>query len=160
MAILSESTDKIQSQAKPWQFRLGQSGNPSGRPRGSRNKSTLAALPLTVTDLEMIEDMDKPALIALIKRASAANWGLFLKTDAEIRRGLFDMLAIMAMTSTKPGVKLAAIKLLLDRTMGRPARAVQQYAPVKKVIVHSTLRFTGDVDGKPVSASSALTDDE
>lgn len=33
---MTDSTDDEQS--KPWQFKPGQSGNPAGRPKGSRNK--------------------------------------------------------------------------------------------------------------------------
>jgi hypothetical protein len=31
-------TDNTNGQQKPWQFQPGQSGNPAGRPKGSRNK--------------------------------------------------------------------------------------------------------------------------
>jgi Family of unknown function (DUF5681) len=31
-------TDRTDGQQKPWQFQPGQSGNPAGRPKGSRNK--------------------------------------------------------------------------------------------------------------------------
>jgi Family of unknown function (DUF5681) len=31
-------TDSTDAQQKPWQFQPGQSGNPAGRPKGSRNK--------------------------------------------------------------------------------------------------------------------------
>jgi Family of unknown function (DUF5681) len=31
-------TDSTDAQQKPWQFKPGQSGNPAGRPKGSRNK--------------------------------------------------------------------------------------------------------------------------
>jgi 3-oxoacyl-(acyl-carrier-protein) synthase len=32
------NTDNTNAQQKPWQFKPGQSGNPAGRPKGSRNK--------------------------------------------------------------------------------------------------------------------------
>ena len=32
------NTDSTDAQQKPWQFQPGQSGNPAGRPKGSRNK--------------------------------------------------------------------------------------------------------------------------
>jgi hypothetical protein len=38
----TEKTDKKQSHDKPWQFPAGESGNPSGRPKGSRNRATIA----------------------------------------------------------------------------------------------------------------------
>jgi Family of unknown function (DUF5681) len=31
-------TDSTDAQQKPWLFKPGQSGNPTGRPKGSRNK--------------------------------------------------------------------------------------------------------------------------
>jgi len=37
-----ENTDKTDQQQKPHLFQPGQSGNPAGRPQGSRNKATLA----------------------------------------------------------------------------------------------------------------------
>ena len=86
----------------------------------------MAVLPLTVADLEKIEDMDKPALIALIKRASAANWGLLLQSNDQISQAFMDKLAIFAFTSTKPRVTLKAIDMYLNRTQGRPRRAVQK----------------------------------
>ena len=37
---MPENTEKIQESSK---FKRGQSGNPNGKPKGARNKSTLAA---------------------------------------------------------------------------------------------------------------------
>ncbi|MDF1613657.1 DUF5681 domain-containing protein [Desulfurivibrio dismutans] len=45
-------TDKAESETAPHLFKPGQSGNPKGRPKGSRNKATLAALELLEGELE------------------------------------------------------------------------------------------------------------
>ena len=52
---------------KPWQFKKGQSGNPKGKPKGTRNKATIAAKDLfeqnseaitqKIIDLALIGDM-------------------------------------------------------------------------------------------------------
>jgi len=51
---MTDNTDKKQSKDKPWQFESGQSGNPSGRPKGSRNKATLAVQALLEGEGEAI----------------------------------------------------------------------------------------------------------
>lgn len=48
---MTDSTDK---ELKPWQFKSGQSGNPNGRPKGSRNKATLALQELLDGEAEEI----------------------------------------------------------------------------------------------------------
>ncbi|MCE3232433.1 MAG: hypothetical protein K0R98_690 [Rickettsiaceae bacterium] len=50
----TENTDKIQSDSKPWQFKQGQSGNPNGKPKGARNKTTLAIQELLDGESETI----------------------------------------------------------------------------------------------------------
>ena len=72
--------------------------------------------------------MDNTALKALIKRAAAANWGLFLHTDADRYQMLMDKVAIIAFTSKNYRTMLAAMKLFFDRTMGKPARAAPMRA--------------------------------
>lgn len=39
---------------KPWQFKPGQSGNPSGKPKGTRHKATQAALALLEGETEAL----------------------------------------------------------------------------------------------------------
>ena len=50
-----ETTAKtVTSTDKPWQFKPGQSGNPTGRPQGSRNKATLAVMDLLEGETEAL----------------------------------------------------------------------------------------------------------
>lgn len=48
---MSENTGKIQESTR---FKKGQSGNPNGKPKGAKNKSTLAAEALLEGSLEKI----------------------------------------------------------------------------------------------------------
>lgn len=48
---MSENTGKIQGSTR---FKKGQSGNPSGKPKGAKNKSTLAAEALLEGSLEQV----------------------------------------------------------------------------------------------------------
>ncbi len=62
--------------SKPWLFKKGQSGNPTGRPRGSRNATTLAvqglfhgqAQKLTQKAIELALDGDSVALRLCLDR--------------------------------------------------------------------------------------------
>jgi len=49
-----KNTDKTVQQQKPHLFQPGQSGNPAGRPQGSRNKATLAMEALMDGEVESI----------------------------------------------------------------------------------------------------------
>ncbi|MDG1286787.1 MAG: DUF5681 domain-containing protein [Rickettsiales bacterium] len=51
---MTDNTESEQSEEKPWQFSAGQSGNPSGRPKGSRNRATLAVQALLEGEGEAI----------------------------------------------------------------------------------------------------------
>ena len=63
-----DSTGKKQANTR---FKSGQSGNPSGRPRGARNKATLAALELLDGESEVIArkviEMAKEGNMAALK---------------------------------------------------------------------------------------------
>ena len=56
---------------KPWQFKKGQSGNPKGKPKGTRNKATIAAKDLfeqnSETITQKIIDLDLTGDITALK---------------------------------------------------------------------------------------------
>ena len=54
MKIETENSDKMQSKDKHWQFKKGESGNPAGKPKGARNKATLAVQALFEGEAEAI----------------------------------------------------------------------------------------------------------
>ncbi len=60
----TENTDPIQSETKPWQFKRGQSGNPSGRPRGAKNQATILAEKLLASEVEAVVSAVIAAAIA------------------------------------------------------------------------------------------------
>jgi Family of unknown function (DUF5681) len=79
---MSEKADRKQTE-KPWRFKPGKSGNPTGRPPGQRNRSTMA-----------IEALLEGEAVALGRKAiemALAGDGLALKLCLErvapVRRG-------------------------------------------------------------------------
>ena len=50
----SESAEKTTSKQRGKPFKKGQSGNPTGRPKGARNQTTMAAEALMVKDAENV----------------------------------------------------------------------------------------------------------
>ena len=59
-ALPAENTAEIQRRGRP--FEPGQSGNPLGRPKGSRNKTTLLAESL-------LDDQSEPIIRKVIEKA-------------------------------------------------------------------------------------------
>jgi hypothetical protein len=97
------TTDKaVGKQRHPGQFKPGQSGNPLGRAKGSRNKATLAALAALEGDLEAVTSK-------LIKKAKAGEqWAITLMINKLI-----------------PNVRSAPVKFPLpDGDLGKSLQAV------------------------------------
>jgi hypothetical protein len=51
---MTEKTENTDSKQKPWRFQPGQSGNPKGKPKGARHKTTLAIQALFDGEAEKI----------------------------------------------------------------------------------------------------------
>jgi len=90
-------------------FQKGQSGNPGGRPRGSRNVSTVLAMMLTeiapdvVVEASFVKDISKG-----LKRATVA-----------------DAMAARLIYEGAVNGNLAALKEVLDRTEGKAKERIQ-----------------------------------
>ncbi len=77
----TENIDLIQTDNKPWQFKKGQSGNPAGKPRGARHKTTLAVQALLDGEgeeiarkaIEAAKDGDMTAIRLVLERVLPAR---------------------------------------------------------------------------------------
>jgi len=65
----TKNTVEIQSEEKPWQFKKGQSGNPEGKPKGSKNYLTQLEEAITKYETET----GKKLFERLIQRAFASD---------------------------------------------------------------------------------------
>ena len=79
----SESAEKTTSKQRGKPFKKGQSGNPTGRPKGARNQTTMAAEALMVKDAENV-------VRAVIEKATSGDMTaakIILDRVAPVRKG-------------------------------------------------------------------------
>jgi hypothetical protein len=62
VVVLAENSEKNQS--KPWQFKPGQSGNPSGKPQGARHHATLIVEQLFDQDAKLLAEKARDMALA------------------------------------------------------------------------------------------------
>ncbi len=91
------------------QYKKGQSGNPSGRPKGALNSRTILR-----KFLELTEEVENP--VTGIKEDMSQLEILYLKQIAKARKG-----------------DLPALKEILDRYEGKPIQTVEQNIKVDPV---------------------------
>lgn len=105
MTLETENADRNQSQEKPWQFQPGHSGNPAGKPKGARHKTTLAvqallegeAEAITRKAIEAAKAGDMTAIRLIIERILPAKKDTPISIDIPPIRTLEDALSAVAM---------------------------------------------------------------
>ena len=131
MSAPTENTVEEQSnETKPWQFSAGQSGNPAGRPKGSRNKTTLAVQALldgeseeiTRKAIELAKAGDMTAIRLVLERIipprkdSPIQFDMpLIKTAEDIPNALAKILQEVAASNLTPA-EGQAIASLLEQT--------------------------------------------
>lgn len=81
---------------------------------------------LTPSDLAALREMDREALISLIKRVSGAMWGIGLMSEEETYDAMLLRLAVMALTSKDARDTLTAMREWMDRKRGKPLQSIAQ----------------------------------
>ena len=123
MMLESDNKQEIQLKSKPWQFQPGVSGNPLGRPAGTKNHATITA-EIGAETLDKLEGMTKRELIALIRRVSVAMWGIGVMTDDEAYDAICLKLLHGGLAQTDMWKALPPLKEWTDRKRGKPAQSI------------------------------------
>jgi hypothetical protein len=108
---------------KPWLFAPGQSGNPAGKPAGTKNSVQLGG-PITQETLDKLETFSKPELIKLIKKVSGAVWGIGIMNDDEAFEAVRLKLLHTGLTSESANSSLNVLKEWADRTKGKAPQSI------------------------------------
>ena len=105
---------------EPW--KKGESGNPSGRPKGSRNRSTVARemLDLIITDKDPLKVIGKGDVAEI-----AAALGI-TDEEAELITQKAEEFITLAMIAQAKAGDVAAYKALMDSAYGTPKQTLEQ----------------------------------
>ncbi len=131
-------TDEIQSlqlKNKPWQFQPGESGNPGGKPRGTKNKETIAE-EIGEETLAKIKEMPKSELIDLIMRVSGAMWGVGIMNEEQTAEAMLLKIAINGLTSNDAKTTLENVNAWLDRKKGKAVQRIDQRVDQRVLSIH------------------------
>lgn len=123
--MTTENTEIEQS--KPWQFQKGRSGNPAGKPRGTRHKTTLAvqalldgeAEEITRKAIEAAKAGDMTAIRLVLERVAPARKDYPVSFDlpevnstADAARAMAALMAAVAEGSITPSEGSEVTKLI------------------------------------------------
>jgi len=141
MTVETDKEQIKQSVIKPWQFQPNQSGNPSGRPPGTKNKATVTA-EIGLETLERIEAMSQPELVNyIIKRVPGAVLRVACMTEEETYEAMLLKLAVGGLTSHDARDTLNYIREWLDRKKGKPVGSSPQIQLAASGDLNVTIRL-------------------
>lgn len=123
MVSIPEISGDIQARREDGTFPPGVSGNPAGKPAGTKNSVQLGG-PITQETLDKLETFSKPELIKLIRKVSGAVWGVGIMNDDEAFEAVRLKLLHTGLTSESANSSLNVLKEWVDRTKGKAPQSI------------------------------------
>lgn len=136
-------------QKRPQLFRPGQSGNPSGKPKGTISVATMFHGTLTPEFQTRLESCSKRELIDLILKVNGAIWARAMMTDREAAECARLKLLHLGLEATDIGRAVPALDKWFDRTLGKAPQSIAMTVKdegLSKVATDKLLRLAAMMD--------------